>query len=194
MFANYKNENQKLLEELDEVKTDLARAKKDKRDAEFSKMLVTRSNMKLEEAVDFAGRELVRLQDLNDELITKVSELAQGKVKDNAAHEMAIKVRDREIEGQAKYTAELRSYTNSLHEKIRELNTKVSGYKEREQRFISDNCDLAAKVNELEEKLNDSVHHQVASQHLRIENKRLRERVIQLETSLDNIIDIAEEA
>ncbi|MGR9546595.1 hypothetical protein [Priestia megaterium] len=194
MFANYKNENQKLLEELDGVKTDLAQAKREASDAKFSKMLLNRSNMKLEETVDIAGRELRRLQELNDELIMKLSKLAQDKVKDDSAHEMAIKVRDREIEGQAKYTAELRSYTNSLHEKIRELNMKVSGYKEREQRFISDNCDLAAKVNDLEEKLDDSVHHQVASQHLRIENKRLRERVIQLETSLDNIIDIAEEA
>lgn len=194
MFANYKNENQKLLEELDEAKSELAQAKRDKRDAEFSKMLLNRSNMKLEETVDIAGRELRRLQELNDELIAKVSELAQKQVKDDAAHKLAIQLRDKELEGQAKYTAELRSYTSSLHEKIRELNTKVSGYKEREQRFISDNCDLAAKVNQLEEQLNDSVHHQVASGHLRIENKRLRERVIQLETSLDNIIDIAEEA
>ncbi|PFW43825.1 hypothetical protein [Priestia megaterium] len=196
MFANYKSEVTKMQEELEEMKELLDRAQREKRDAQFAKSLIARSASQLESKAQFAEREMHRLQKLNDELITKVGELAHKQVEQEKTHKMALTVRDKEIEAQAKYTAELRSYTSSLHEKIRELNGKVNRKREQRDLYICKHHEALKEVQALKEAMEEERQSRLdlASHHLKIENNRLRDRVIELETALDTITDIAEKA
>jgi septal ring factor EnvC (AmiA/AmiB activator) len=90
---------------------------------------------------------------------------------------MALEIREKELEAQAKYTAELRSYISSLHEKIRSIN--------------EDRKHHEAKHNEYKLKLEEV--NRKSSFDMQREKQILDRRVSALYNALEQIEEIVEE-
>jgi chromosome segregation ATPase len=130
MFFNNEKVEQ-LLKEIHQLKEDNANLRqmtKERQEAYYAQL---REKVELRRQLQIALHEGKKYQQINDELITKVIEFSKKK----NAESMAMTIKDKELEQQAKYTAELRSYISSLHEKVRTLNEGLRHHKEKHTEY-----------------------------------------------------------
>lgn len=126
----------------------------------------------LQEELAVAKAEAEKFQAINDELIERILHVVR--TGNDTDYKHALEVKNRELEEQAKYSAELRSYVSSLQAKVRDLNKEVQHHKE--------------KHTELQFLLNKERSKPVHD--LKREKDLLDRRVTELYNAIDKIDDI----
>lgn len=172
-FNNEKAEQQeKVIHRLKAENAKLASMAKERQEAHYAQL---REKVELRRQLQIALHEGRKYQQINDELITKVIEFSKKK----NAESMAMTIKDKELEAQAKYTAELRSYISSLHEKVRTLNADRKHHEE--------------KHTEYKLKLEQVLSRQKSSFDVQREKQILDRRVSALYDALEEIQEIVDE-
>lgn len=138
-----------------------------------------RQKAELRRNLQIAEQENEKFQQINDELVTRLIKVAKEKMNDKALNEykMALEIKNKELDQQAKYVAELRSYVASLHEKIRKINVDRKHHEERANKY----------ARELEE-VNRKRHFDTIR-----EKQILDNRVSKLYEALEEIQEIVED-
>lgn len=100
-----------------------------------------RRNRIMKQELEVAQQEAEKFQAINDELIERLIHVANNQVNNQELNQykMALEFKNKALVEQAKYTAELRSYVDTLQEKLQVAN--------------ADRKHLEARANELSQKL-----------------------------------------
>lgn len=178
MFYNQRQAHEELQAENKKLQEENRKLRNEKREdvARHNEAFVKR--MQLSKELKVAKAENEKFQKINDELITRLISVAK-KVnrKSDEAHALAVK--EKELEQQAKYTAELRSYVSSLHEKVRKANVERKHHEERAKQFQD-------RLEALQRERKSSFDSQR-------EKAILNKRVTDLYNAIDKIDDIVSE-
>ncbi|OMI07681.1 hypothetical protein BVL54_19855 [Bacillus paralicheniformis] len=120
---------QKLEDENVELQRKLSCVKDELRLNIQSNRMHATENQKLRQELQMAKDEAEKFQKINDELIDRM--VNHVRKESTNEYKTALEIKDRELEQQAKYAAELRSYVSSLQSKVRDLNSEVQHHKEK---------------------------------------------------------------
>ncbi|MCY8668833.1 hypothetical protein MOD91_18400 [Bacillus haynesii] len=125
-----------------------------------------------------AKHEAEKFQKINDELIDRMVNHVR---KDSTnEYKIALEIKDRELEKQAQYAAELRSYVSSLQSKIRDLNSELQHHKDRGVSLQLDN-----------DRLRQEARNSKSTFDLQREKAILDNRVTELYDAIEEIKEIA---
>lgn len=187
------NEIVKLRTENDKLKRNLSLAQGEAHERRQGELKHFTEKAKIKRDLAIANEENEKFQKINDELIARTLLLANKQNVRKSDEKLALDLKKKELEQQAKYTAELRSYISTLHEKVRSANVDRKHHEERANELRKNLRETQDKLLEEKRKPKVSIHNNKSTYDLKREKALLEKRVSELYNAIDKIDDLVSE-